>query len=39
MPATETKSLDFEVIQQKIRQESAFVERLLGQVGRALEGV
>jgi hypothetical protein len=39
MPATETKSLDIEVIQPKIRQEGAFVERLLGQVGRALEGV
>ena len=38
MQATETKSLDIEVIQQKIRQESAFVERLLGQVGRLIVG-
>ena len=34
----ETKSLDIEVIQQKIRQESAFVERLLGEVGRVIVG-
>jgi MoxR-like ATPase len=38
MTATETKSLDIEVIQQKIRQESAFVERLLSQVGRVIVG-
>jgi MoxR-like ATPase len=38
MPATETKGLDIEVIQQKIRQESAFVERLLGQVSRVIVG-
>jgi MoxR-like ATPase len=38
MTATETKNLDIEVIQQKIRQESAFVERLMGQVGRVIVG-
>ena len=34
----QSKSLDIEVIQQKIRQESAFVERLLDQVGRVIVG-
>jgi MoxR-like ATPase len=42
MQATETaagvKSLDIEVIQQKIRQESAFVERLLGEMSRVIVG-
>jgi MoxR-like ATPase len=45
MQATETasgaagaKTLDIEVIQQKIRQESAFVERLLGEMGRVIVG-
>ena len=38
MIATETKGLDIEVIQQKIRQESAFVERLLGEVGNVIVG-
>jgi MoxR-like ATPase len=36
--STETKSLDIEVIQQKIKQESAFVDRLLGQVGQVIVG-
>jgi MoxR-like ATPase len=35
---TESKSLDIEVIQQKIQQESAFVERLLNEVGRVIVG-
>jgi MoxR-like ATPase len=35
---TETQSLDIEVIQEKIRQESAFVERLLDEVGRVIVG-
>jgi MoxR-like ATPase len=34
----ETPSLDIEVIQQKIRQESAFLERLLAEVGRVIVG-
>jgi MoxR-like ATPase len=34
----QSKSLDIEVIQQKIRQESAFVERLLAEVGRVIVG-
>ncbi len=38
MTATETKGLDIEVIQQKIRQESAFVERLLAEVGSVIVG-
>ena len=40
MPATEThtKTLDIEVIQQKIRQESAFVERLQAEVGNVIVG-
>jgi MoxR-like ATPase len=38
MAATETKSLDIEVIQGKIREESAFVERLLAEVGRVIVG-
>ena len=38
MTATETKGLDIEVIQQKIRQESGFVERLLGEVGSVIVG-
>jgi MoxR-like ATPase len=41
MPATETneaKGLDIEVIQQKIRQESAFVERLLAEVASVIVG-
>jgi MoxR-like ATPase len=37
-PMSETKSLDIEVIQQKIQQESAFVERLLTEVGRVIVG-
>jgi MoxR-like ATPase len=36
--AAESKSLDIEVIQQKIRQESAFVERLLAEVGSVIVG-
>ncbi len=35
---TETHSLDIEVIQQKIRQESAFVDRLFAEVGRVIVG-
>jgi MoxR-like ATPase len=35
---TETQSLDIEVIQEKIRQESAFVDRLLDEVGRVIVG-
>ncbi|MDE0897423.1 MAG: AAA family ATPase [Longimicrobiales bacterium] len=35
---SETKSLDIEVIQQKIEQESAFVDRLLAEVGRVIVG-
>jgi MoxR-like ATPase len=38
MTATETKSLDIEVIQQKIKQESAFVERLLAEVSGVIVG-
>ncbi len=34
----ETPSLDIEVIQQKIQQESAFLERLLAEVGRVIVG-
>jgi MoxR-like ATPase len=36
--ATEAQGLDIEVIQQKIKQESAFVDRLLGQVGQVIVG-
>jgi MoxR-like ATPase len=36
--SAEAKSLDIEVIQQKIRQESAFVERLLAEVGNVIVG-
>jgi MoxR-like ATPase len=35
---TETQTLDIEVIQAKVRQESAFVERLLSEVGRVIVG-
>lgn len=35
---TETNTLDIEVIQQKIQQESEFVERLLSEVGRVIVG-
>ena len=35
---SETKSLDIEVIQQKILQESEFVERLMTEVGRVVVG-
>jgi MoxR-like ATPase len=38
MEATATKSFDIEAVQQKIRQESAFVERLLGEIGRVIVG-
>ncbi len=38
MTTTETKGLDIEVIQQKIRQESAFVDRLLSEVGSVIVG-
>ncbi len=38
MDMTETKGLDIEVIQAKIQQESAFVERLLAEVGRVIVG-
>jgi MoxR-like ATPase len=34
----ETESLDIEVIQQKIQQESGFVDRLLAEVGRVIVG-
>lgn len=34
----ETKSLDIEVIQKKIQQESGFVDRLLDEVGRVIVG-
>ncbi len=37
-PITGSKGLDIEVIQQKIRQESAFVERLLAEVGNVIVG-
>jgi MoxR-like ATPase len=36
--ATGAKGLDIEVIQQKIRQESAFVERLLGEMSNVIVG-
>jgi MoxR-like ATPase len=36
--STETKGLEIEAIQQKIQQESAFVERLLTEVGRVIVG-
>ncbi len=35
---TETQTLDIELIQQKIKQESAFVDRLLDEVGRVIVG-
>jgi len=35
---TETKTLDIEVIQQKIQQESEFVARLRNEVGRVIVG-
>ena len=35
---SETKSLDIEVIQEKIQQESEFVDRLLAEVGRVIVG-
>ena len=35
---SDTKTLDIEVIQDKIQQESAFVERLLTEVGRVIVG-
>ncbi len=35
---TETQTLDIELIQQKIQQESAFVDRLLDEVGRVIVG-
>ncbi|MGB1658679.1 MAG: ATPase, partial [Longimicrobiales bacterium] len=35
---TETKTLDIEVIQQKIQQESEFVDRLRNEVGRVIVG-
>jgi MoxR-like ATPase len=38
LEATENRSLDIEVIQQKIQQESAFVDRLLAEVGRVVVG-
>ncbi|MEQ1856671.1 MAG: MoxR family ATPase [Longimicrobiales bacterium] len=38
MTATESKGLDIEVIQQKIKQESAFVERLMAEVGSVIVG-
>ena len=33
---SETKTLDIEVIQQKIEQESEFVEKLVAEVGRVI---
>ena len=38
LETTGTQSLDIEVIQQKIQQESAFVDRLLNQVGQVIVG-
>ncbi len=38
METTETRTLDIEVIQAKIQQESAFVERLLSEVSRVIVG-
>ncbi len=38
MQTTETRTLDIEVIQAKIQQESAFVERLLSEVSRVIVG-
>ncbi len=35
---TESKTLDMEVIQHKIQQESGFVDRLLAEVGRVIVG-
>ena len=35
---SETQTLDIEVIQQKIRQQSAFVDRLMDEVGRVIVG-
>ena len=35
---TESKTLDIEAIQQKLRQESGFVDRLLAEVGRVIVG-
>jgi MoxR-like ATPase len=35
---TDNKGLDIEVIQQKIKQESAFLDRLLGEMGRVIVG-
>ena len=35
---SDTQSLDIEVIQQKIQQESVFVDRLLAEVGRVIVG-
>ena len=35
---TETKNLDIEAIQRKIKTESAFVERLEAEVGRVIVG-
>jgi MoxR-like ATPase len=38
METTQTKTLDIEVIQTKIREESAFVERLLAEMSRVIVG-
>ena len=38
MTMTENRGLDIEVIQQKIKQESAFVDRLFDEVGRVIVG-
>ena len=38
METTESRGLDIEVIQQKIQQESAFVDRLMAEVGRVIVG-
>lgn len=35
---SDTKSLDIEVIQQKIQQESAFLDRLMSEIGRVIVG-
>ena len=38
MTSTSQQGLDIEVIQQKVQQESAFVDRLLNEVGRVIVG-
>ncbi len=38
METTQARGLDIEAVQQMIQQESAFVERLLGEIGRVVVG-